>query len=245
MEWVLSPTPIFRLLCSTQDTKGMISQCYSMLLASFLEGYPMNAAEQWETDLGPIEGEVWEEALQAVNTCSLNVSQRVSQLYILLRVHFTPVKLFRMGRAPDPLCGRCRVAQGDLIHLLWRCPKLHRYWTEVLATLNSVFQTNVPLEPLHCLLGVLEGVIEEEVTRVAFTRALFQARKLILLHWKSREAPSLKTWVQHVGRTLLMEKYIYQHRGNAGKFLKLWDPWLAVPGLSPLELVQARLLGGV
>ena len=108
-----------------------------------------------------------------------------------------------------------------------------------------MFQANVPLEPLHCILGVLEGVIEEEGTRVAFARALFQARKLILIHWKSREEPLLKTWVQHMGKTLLMEKFIYQHRGNAGKFLKLWDPWLAIPGLSPLELVQTRLLGGV
>ena len=244
VEWVQSPTPVFRAICQARDTKGMISHCYNMLLSSFLEGHPMRVAEQWEADLGPIEGEVWEEALQAVNACSLNVSQKISQLYILLRVHYTPVRLFRMGRASDPLCGRCRAAQGDLIHLLWRCPKLHRYWMEVPATLNSVFQTNVSLDPLCCLLGALEGVIEVEATRVAFARALFQARKLILIHWKSREHPSVRTWVQHVGKTLLMEKYIYQHRGNAGKFLKLWDPWLATPGLSPLELVQARLLGG-
>ena len=245
VEWVQSPTPVFRTVFQAQDTKGMISQCYNMLLSSWLEGHPMKVAEQWETDLGPIEGEVWEEALLAVNACSLNVSQRVSQLYILLRVHYTPVKLFRMGRAPDPLCGRCRAAQGDLVHLLWRCPKLHRYWSEVLATLNSVFQTSVPLDPLCCLLGVLEGSIAEETTRVAFARALFQARKLILIHWKSREPPSVKVWVQHVGKTLLMEKYIYQHRGNAGKFFRLWDPWLATPGLSPVELVQERLLGGM
>lgn len=135
----------------------------------------MKAATQWEADLGPIGGEQWEEALQAVNTCSLNVSQKISQLYILLRVHCTPVKLSKMGKTPNLMCGKCRAVPGDLIHHLWRCPKLHRYWTEVLATLNQVFQTNVPLDPLGCLLGVLEGAILEEVTRMAFARALFQA----------------------------------------------------------------------
>ena len=133
---------------------------------------------------------------------------------------------------------------GDLIHLLWRCPKLHRFWRGVVDTLNSVFQVAVPLEPIYCLLGVLEGVVTEELTRMALNRALFQARRAILLNWKLEEPPTLKSWVMHMGRMLVMEKYVYQHRGNAGKFDRLWDAWLATPGLSPMELVQGRLLGG-
>lgn len=118
MDWVQSPTPLFHMLQDASDTKDIISQCYYMLLSSFLEGHPMKAVTQWEADLGPITEEQWEEALQAVNTCSLNVSQKVYQLYILLRVHYTPVKLYKMGRAPDPMCGKCRAVPGDLIHLL-------------------------------------------------------------------------------------------------------------------------------
>lgn len=38
-------------------------------------------------------------------------------------------------------------------------------------------------------------VIWEEMTRIAFSRALFQARKVILLGWKSTSSPSFKTWV--------------------------------------------------
>lgn len=81
----------------------------------------------------------WEGALQSVTTCSLNVLQKLSQLYISLRAHYTPVKLHEMGILLDPLCGKCKIVPSDLIHLLWRCPKLHRYWKGVLATLNSVF----------------------------------------------------------------------------------------------------------
>lgn len=219
VEWTQSSTPVFHILQDMTDTKGVISQCYNMLLGSFLDGYPMKVVSQLEADLGPIGGELWEEALQAVNICSLNVAQKVSQLYVLLRVHYTPVKLYKMGKTPDPLCGRCRVEPGDLIHLLWRCPKLHRYWTEVLATLNQVFQTKVPLDPMSCLLGILEGVIEEEGMRIAFARALFQARKTILMNWKSAAPPKTSAWIQHMGRTLIMEKYIYQHEGTLANLI--------------------------
>lgn len=118
-----------------------------------------------------------------------------------------------MERLPDPFCGKCKLVPSDLVHLLWRCPKLHGYWSEVLAKLNGVFQTNVPLDPICCLLDVLEEVVPEEMTRVAFSRALFQARKTILLGCKSATPPSVKSWMQHMGNTLL-ERYLCQHRGG-------------------------------
>lgn len=73
VEWVQSPTPIFHLLQTATETKGIISQCYLMLLTEFLEEHPIKAMAMWEGDLGPVLGDQWEEALQSVNTCSLNV----------------------------------------------------------------------------------------------------------------------------------------------------------------------------
>lgn len=194
-DWSLTPTPIFHLLQSATKTKGFISPCYHMLLMEYLSAYHTRAMSQWEEDVGTWTGDQWEEAFQSANMCSLNVSQKVSQLYILLRVHYTPVKLHKMGRLQNPLCSRCRRTVGDLIYNLWRCPKVHHYWSLVLSTLNSVFQVNVPLNPIHCLLETLEEVIPNEATTVAFSRALFQARKVILLVWKSLTPLSVKTWV--------------------------------------------------
>lgn len=77
---------------------------------------------------------------------------------------------------------------------------------------------------------------------MAFARALFQARKIILMKWKSVTPPSVKSWIQHMGNTLTMEKYIYQHKENPGKFDRLWAAWLDTPGISPRELVQMGLL---
>lgn len=175
-------------------------------------------------ECGHTDGWSVEEVFHSANMCSLNVSQKVSQLYILLRVQYTPVKLHWMGRLPDSLCGKCRIMAGDLVLLLWQCPKLHHYWNKLLSPLNGIFQVSVPLNPINCLLRIFEEIIPEEMKRVAFSRALFQARKVILLEWKSATSPSFKTWVTHMGGSLILERYIYQHRGRLNKFEKLWSP---------------------
>lgn len=63
-----------------------------------------------------------------------------------------------------------------------------------------------------CLLGVLEEYDRERYTREAITRALFQARKFIMVHWKSDDPLMVGEWVKNVGNMLSMEKCIYQHR---------------------------------
>lgn len=117
-----------------------------------------------------------------------------------------------------------------VIHLLWRCPKLHLYWWKVLDTLNRVFQVVIIQDPKSCLLGILDDIQVEEVTKQAIARALFQARKIILRHWKSIEPPSWKEWVVIMGDTLRLEKCMFQHRGCPNKYQAVWSPWLDSQG---------------
>lgn len=62
-DWTLSPAPVYRYSHSVVDTKCFISDCYGMLLPSYLEGYPCNAKDKWEQDVGPLEDELWDNAL--------------------------------------------------------------------------------------------------------------------------------------------------------------------------------------
>ncbi|XP_040184732.1 uncharacterized protein LOC120917483 [Rana temporaria] len=198
-EWHLSPTPVFSLLGDAVSSKGFISECYAILLQYFLGQHPVMVREKWEKDVGQLDGEQWEEIFQGVSSCSLNVAQRLTQLYIIFRVYYTPRRLQLMGMQTDDVCTRCKRVHGDLIHLLWRCPKLHKYWSEVMSTVNSVFGVSMPVDPRVCLLGVLEEHVEEVYTREAVQRALFQARKLIMIHWKSETPPTLREWIDRMG----------------------------------------------
>ncbi|PIO41169.1 hypothetical protein AB205_0205770, partial [Aquarana catesbeiana] len=171
-DWVSSPTPMFNVIAGANNTKGFISQCYSMLLQNVLNKHPLGMLAKWERDVGPMDGD----------------------------------QLYAMGLRPTPLCTRCKREHGDLIHLLWRCPKLHPYWKGVVDTVNRVFQVKLPTDPKHCLLNVLDELGWEEYTKVAVTKAIFLARKLIMKHWISEEPPALKEWINAVGEMLRKDK---------------------------------------
>lgn len=165
--------------------KGFISQCYAILLQSVLKQHPLKLREKWEADVGQLDREQWEEIFQAVGTCSLNVSQILTRLCILLQIYYTTHRLHLMNLQSDSTCTRCKRDHGDLIHLLWRCPKLHTYWAGVMTMVNSVFKVSLPQEPKGCLLGALEEYEWEVHIREAIHIVLFQARKQIMTHWKS------------------------------------------------------------
>lgn len=58
------------------------------MLNNFLALFPLKEHKTWERDVGPFIDDQWEDALQTMPQSSLNVSQRVMQLYILLRAYF-------------------------------------------------------------------------------------------------------------------------------------------------------------
>lgn len=55
--------------------------------------------------------------------------------------------------------------------------------------------------------------------REAVAWALCHAHRTLLRHWKSLDPPhTQKEWLQCMGDTLKMEKYVYEHRGCPHKF---------------------------
>lgn len=78
-----------------------------------------------------------------------------------------------MGGRENAEYTRCSRRHGDLIHLLWRCPKLHLFWTGVVNIINSIFQVNIQMNPKPCLLGTLDDLPIEDIPKQAIARALF------------------------------------------------------------------------
>lgn len=93
-----------------------------------------------------------------------------------------------------------------------------------------------------CILGLLDILPIEDIPKQAIGRALFQAPKQILLHWKDVNPPSLKEWIAQMEDMLCLEKYFFQCRGSLCKFDKSWSSWLHTPGMSPADLILDLLL---
>lgn len=100
----------------------------------------------------------------------------------------------------------------------------------------------IPNDLKQYILGILDGLPIDNNPKQAIPRALFQARILILRGCKATEPPTVKEWINQMGVTLHLKKYIFQHRGRPGKFGALWSSWLNTPGLSPVVPILDRLL---
>lgn len=126
--------------------------------------------------------------------------------------------------------------------MLWKCPKLFRYWQYVLTIIARVYQFPLPQDPVVCLLGALENPSLSPGSHIAVLRLLFIARKAIVRLWITPRVPTGRQWVVQVNRLLMCEKLTYQHRNVLKKFYKMWQPWLDTPGLGPNQLVMDRPL---
>lgn len=128
-----------------------------------------------------------------------------------------------MGMLTNSTCYKCKRDRGDLIHLLYRCPKLHHYWTAVLDTLNRVFHIDTA-----CWESYLISYQASHTRHIAFNHALFQACKLLFLLWKLSDPPSHR-----------ILKYMYANIGDAWESLRRYGHC----GWIPLDSAYVNLCG--
>lgn len=136
-----------------KDKKGMISRCYNTLLNQLQDSSKLPCRQGWENDVGTIGGEDWDLCLSAAPLLSVSASQRLSHLYLLYRAYRTPLQLHKRGLRDSPLFPKCERDNGDLLHMLWKCPKLFRCWREIIDTESRVYMTSIPHDPVIYLLG--------------------------------------------------------------------------------------------
>lgn len=131
---------------------------------------------------------------------------------------------------------------GTLIHMMWRCPKLVRYWTLVLDTINKVFRVSIQRTPQVYVLGWLDREFFPSQVCTVRSDLLFIAWKRNAQRWIFKTPPTRSPWVSTVSKVIQMEHIVYQHRGNLGKLRKIWDKLLNTMEVYSLQLVRKRLL---
>lgn len=142
-----SEIPSLRKLVNARTSKGLISDMYGCINKMEREGEvePKNRIK-WERDVGPIMEQQLTFVLALGPRVSLSPSQIVFHLYLNYRSYYTPLKLFMFEKRSDAECQRCGDRRGDLVHMVWRCPRLYRYWKGITDKINSVFGTSLDTE---------------------------------------------------------------------------------------------------
>ena len=82
-------------------------------------------------DLGDLEEEEWMEALMSPRESAITARFRLVQLKILHRVYYTPTRLAKMGKSNTGKCNRGCGKTGTFYHIIWDCPKIRTYWTDI------------------------------------------------------------------------------------------------------------------
>ena len=108
--------------------------------------------------------------------------------------------------------------------MMWKCPKLFRYWEEVVAKINKTFKTKLEAESKICLLGSIEENRVPASSLEVVLRCLFQARKLIALRWQAQIPPTAKSWVETINTMIWSERVTLTRQGNYRKFVRMWKP---------------------
>lgn len=125
---------------------------------SFISRSPIDLKTKWEGDIGPIEQGIWEEILQMIPKISVSEQHRLSHIFLIHRVYRTLQFLHKIGLRDSPMCNRCYVHPASLLHMMWNCPKLVRYWGDVLSLIGSIYPVTIEETPLTCILGYVEDV---------------------------------------------------------------------------------------
>lgn len=79
----VSSSPLLMDVLRAENLKGLISRIYAELLSSVQDHTSLKCKSKWVEDIGDIDGDQWDMALESVPAVSVSASHKLSQLFIL------------------------------------------------------------------------------------------------------------------------------------------------------------------
>lgn len=119
---------------------------------------------------------------------------------VLHRAYLTPNRLHTMYPGASDSCLRCQAPQAKLFHLLWNCPRIIHYWSEIHRILHGIAPMAGGDSPEHCLLGVGTRNKKSGPSCKLINLALIQAKRNITMRWKATKAPNRTDWHREMVR---------------------------------------------
>ena len=158
---------------------------------------------------------------------SICIRHGLIQFKIVHWRHFSRSRLAKLYADVDPRCERCHQVEATLGHMFWSCPVLSSFWPSIFDDISYVCKKRLSHNPIMAIFGALpEGITlsANQASMVAFVTRL--AGKLILVNWKSPNAPTHKCWLEEVLAHLKLVKLRYSSQGCTQKFYNVWQPFI-------------------
>lgn len=204
----LDPNPVMGAI-KNLDPKKLNLVFYSMLLFPSSSRLAYQFKLRWERDVGTLEEEEWSDTCKIV---SPKPSHCLTQLYILHRSYLTPLRLARYKSDHSTMCPMCSHDMGRFYHLLWKCPAIQGFWSQIVQFLHNTMGSPLTLHSKPCLLGIFPEPDIDKFTKAFSHDTLFSARKRIARQWMKTVPPGFNTWLLEVNNTLPYKKFLDIHR---------------------------------
>lgn len=208
------------------DHCKLISGFYNSLLRPTAVSIAYKLKDIWSGDVGELEDDEWEDALENCKKVSTKLSDCLTHLYILHRSYLTPHRIAKYKPNQNPNCPRCNNPSCTFFHLLWLCPAIQDYWSQIVTFIHDEMGSPLSLCPKQCLLGVFPDPDSDKYHKIFLQESLFIARLLIARKWMQITPPTLREWISNINNVLPYKKEIYAHRGCPTKYGRVWDTWL-------------------
>ncbi len=217
------------------------------LISRFVNVFPMSVntnhlKEAWAKDFGvDLSDEIWNDCLSKIQYCSINARQRLIQFKAVHRLYYSKVRLNKIYNTISPICDRCKVTEGTLSHLFWFCPNLFDFWSSIFDFFSKVFQKVVKPDPILAILGT-SGVLNtfSSSQQQSLLLGMVLAKKIILLNWKSSDAPFFKTWLSELFHVIRLEDIRLSETKSHCRF-QAGSPSLISSSLSNLLLCKTAV----
>lgn len=143
------------LLCEILNTsKGLISAIYAILNNNLTIYNKINTKKKWESDFNiRYDDKDWCNILEISQSVLISTKHRQKQFNIYNRTYYTPYRLHKIHHNSSPNCQRCRTCEGDLLHMLCKCPNLETYWKYIINIASKTTNIKIPPDPRKWILG--------------------------------------------------------------------------------------------
>ena len=127
---------------------------------------------------------------------------------------------------PDT-CVKCQHDKGTLVHCLWECLEIQKFWKEVIKCLSEIFKCQIPCCAKLCILGIYPAGFSRTKKQIKILDfGLLHARRTIDLNWTNMEAPSIELWIKELSEYIRLERLTYISKGKTEEFVQLWEPYM-------------------
>lgn len=184
--WELTSPMVLTQLVSTKSKKGQISSIYGSFICQVSKAMSFKCGSGWSEDIGHISDEEWSSILHNVLKVPLSSAQKLTNCLLFIAHIVLLINYINSIEETVHYVPGSKIDNGMLIHMLWKCPKLIGYWTEVI---NRIWNLTLKVDPKLCLLDWLDEELNTPHTYVAILWVLFIARKLIARKWLFASRP--------------------------------------------------------